>query len=131
MTAEREALIGYRLERASETLAEAELLAQAGHWNGCVNRLYYCCFCAVTALLLERGLSSPKHSGVRSLFNREFVKTGLVAQEMGEQLYNSLFQSRHRGDYDDLVRFDESLVRPWLGEARRFLSKMEALASRP
>ena len=67
---EREALIRYRLERARETLAEAATLAHASHWNGCVNRLYYACFYAVTALLLRKGLGSSKHSGTLGLFNR-------------------------------------------------------------
>ena len=34
-------LINYRLERAKESLEEAKILAQAGHWNTVVNRLYY------------------------------------------------------------------------------------------
>ena len=41
MSAERDILMRYRLERAREILVEAELMAQTGHWNGCVNRLYY------------------------------------------------------------------------------------------
>ena len=40
-------LIHYRLERAQESLDEARLLADAGRWNTCVNRLYYSCFYAV------------------------------------------------------------------------------------
>jgi len=68
------ALVGYRLARARETLEEARLMAQARHWDGCVNRLYYACFYAVTALFVAHGLSSAKHSGVRSLFGQHFVK---------------------------------------------------------
>jgi len=62
--------IRYRIRRAKETLVEAEAMAQIGHWNACVNRLYYACFYAVTALLLQRNLLSSKHTQVRSLLNR-------------------------------------------------------------
>jgi uncharacterized protein (UPF0332 family) len=46
-------LIIYRMSRAKETLQDAELLADGKRWNACVNRLYYSCFYAVSALLLK------------------------------------------------------------------------------
>ena len=58
MTEPLDTLIHYRLERAQESLDEAHLLADAGRWNACVNRLYYSCFYAVSALLVRDGLSS-------------------------------------------------------------------------
>ena len=122
----RATLVRFRLERARETFAEAEMLAHPGHWNGCLNRLYYACFYAVNALLLSQGLSSAKHAGVRDLFNKHFVRTGAVSQEGGE-FYNELFRSRLRGDYDEVTRFDEPTVRPWIDRARGFVSEIERL----
>lgn len=78
MTEGQEDLIRYKLSRAKETLEEAEIMLQTGHPHGAANRIYYACFYVVTALLLKRGLSSSKHSGVVALFNRHFVKPGLV-----------------------------------------------------
>jgi uncharacterized protein (UPF0332 family) len=126
MNAERDVLIRYRLERARETLVEADLMAQSGHWNGCVNRLYYACFYAVTALLLRHDLSAGKHAGVRSLFNRHFVRPGTISAILGK-LYRDLFESRQQGDYQDLVRFEEQQVRPWISEAHRFVAHIEEL----
>ena len=34
-------LIHYRTERADETMEEAGILAERGHYNAAVNRLYY------------------------------------------------------------------------------------------
>ena len=62
------------LVRASETLLEAKLLFETGHFNGSVNRLYYAAFYAARALLAIKGLDSSKHSGVISLFNGEFLQ---------------------------------------------------------
>ncbi len=59
-------LIAYRLQRARETLEDARILAKAARWNTCVNRLYYACFYAISALLATKGLASSKHSGVRA-----------------------------------------------------------------
>jgi uncharacterized protein (UPF0332 family) len=53
VTPEEQALIRYRLERAMETLDEAALLYEKGHLHAYVNRLYYACFYAVSALLLS------------------------------------------------------------------------------
>ena len=40
----RIALVQYRLDRADETIKEAELLAKESHYNAAINRLYYACF---------------------------------------------------------------------------------------
>ena len=109
-----------------EALEEARLLADGERWNACVNRLYYACFYAVSALLLGRNLSSSKHSGVRSLFNLHFVKRGTVSRELGA-LYNDLFENRQKGDYMDFVSFDGGQVRPWISQAEVFVEEIAAL----
>lgn len=65
-----------------------------------------------------------------ALFNRHFVKTGLVSAELAD-LYGELFRNRQRGDYEDFVSFDEAQVRPWLAEARRFVAAIEATLGKP
>jgi uncharacterized protein (UPF0332 family) len=72
----------YRMDRANETLEDARILANAGRWNACVNRLYYACFYAVSALLVLHDLSSSRHAGVRSIFNKHYVKTGRISQDL-------------------------------------------------
>jgi len=97
-------LVLYRMTRADETLEDARILAKAGRWNACVNRLYYACFYAVSALLVRDGLSSSKHAGVRSLFNRQYVKTGKIPKDLA-RIYNDFFEKRQEGDYIDFVSF--------------------------
>jgi len=126
MTKSNKELVLYRLQRARETLEDARILADARRWNPCVNRLYYACFYAVSALLVQAGLSSSKHTGVRSLFNRHFVKTGKVTKEKA-RIFNDLFERRQEGDYMDFVSFEESQVRPWVPEAEAFVDSIAAL----
>ena len=128
MTETREELVAHRLGRARETLADARLLADQKRWSSCVNRLYYACFYAVSALLLHRGLTSTKHTGIRSLFNRHFVKTGEISKELGK-IYNDLFELRQESDYVDLVHFDKGQVLPWVEPAELFLERIEDLAT--
>ena len=129
MTKSNKELALYRLQRARETLEDARILADARRWNPCVNRLYYACFYAVSALLVQAGLSSSKHTGVRSLFNRHFVRTGKVAKEKA-RIFNDLFERRQEGDYMDFVSFEESQVRPWVPEAEAFVDSIAVLVER-
>jgi uncharacterized protein (UPF0332 family) len=122
-------LVTYRLERARESLEEARILLDRGYGNTFVNRLYYACFYAVSALLLTKGLSSAKHSGIRSLFHQNIVKSGLVDLESG-QLYDKLFDNRQKSDYADLVRFDLDEVSDWYDEARRFVDAVEDIVKK-
>lgn len=48
-------LIKLWFEKAQDALASAKLELEQGHLSFTVNRLYYCCFYAVTALLLNDG----------------------------------------------------------------------------
>ena len=122
----REDLIRYKLERSGETLEEAKVMIQTSHLYGAANRIYYACFYAVSALLLSRNLSSPKHSGVLSLFNKNFVKTGLISVELG-RFYSRLFDSRLESDYADLVTIDRVEVQDDIKTAEIFISAVKSL----
>lgn len=116
-------LVLYRMSRADETLEDARILAKAERWNACVNRLYYACFYAVSALLVMEGLSSSKHAGVRSLFNRQYVKPGKIPKDLAK-IYNDLFERRQEGDYIDFVSFQESQVLPWISKAEELVGHL-------
>ena len=120
MNKELNDLILYRIARAREALEEARILADSGHWNACVNRLYYACFYVISALLSKNDLSSSKHSGLRSFFNHHFVKTGMIPKETAI-IYNSLYERRQEGDYEVFVSFEETDVKPWLRDAEMFV----------
>jgi len=92
-----------------------------GHLRSAVNRLYYACFYMVSALLFAEGLASSKHSGVRSLFNRHWIKTGRLPVEMSS-FYRDLFNRRQQGDYDDFVDFAADDVQAWYEQANTFFT---------
>jgi uncharacterized protein len=121
MTEEKLALIEYRLERAQQTLDEAKIMFDAGRINAYVNRLYYACFYAVSALLLTRNLSTSKHSHLRSLLHREFLKTGQIPKEIGAH-FDLLFNSRQKSDYADFVHFKADDVAGWLDSTKQLVN---------
>jgi uncharacterized protein len=129
VTPERQAVIDYRLERAREALQEAGVLLEKGHANACVSRLYYACFCAVSALLLTQDISTRKHSHARSLLHRDYIKPGRVSKEMGDH-YDLLFDSWQKGDYADFAIFDVKEVWPWREPTQLFVDQVADLVAR-
>ncbi len=119
-------LIKYRIDRAKETFEEAILLKNEKHWNTCANRLYYACFYAIIALLEMHSFKYSKHSSVKSLFNRHFVKTGKIDKKYGK-LFNNLFDLRQEADYIDFVYYDAVTVDPLIPEVKEFISNIDKL----
>ncbi len=80
----------------------------------------------MSALLLIKDLSSSKHSGVLSIFNKEFVKEGLVSKELGK-FYNRMFEFRQKSDYEEFSEFKRKDVERWLNQAAKFIEKVEKI----
>lgn len=126
MSDEIKALIIYRLEKADRTLETAKNVA-GNDWDTVANRLYYASYHAVGALLLKFSSKSPKtHSGVKTLFNQHFVKTGLVPSELGV-FYAKVFQMRQDADYADLILFLEEDIKPLIPETEKFINTIKKL----
>ena len=126
MTQPQKELIDYWLKRADETLDEAKVLLKTGHPRGCANRLYYACFYAVNALLIGNNLSSSKHSGVMALFNKHFVKSGIIPVDMGK-FYSGLFENRMESDYGDIVELAEEITEADVEAAFEFIEKIASI----
>lgn len=122
----RQALVQYRLERASETMEEVTLLANESHFNAALNRLYYACFYAASALLVANGFSTSSHAGVKTMLGLHFVSKGLLSNEMGKT-FSRLFEIRHSGDYDDFVYCDKEMVDEYKPKAVKFIEAIKAL----
>jgi len=81
--------IDYRIQSSKETLKAAKLLAENSHWNSAINRLYYSCFYAISALLYKYDIdsnsnsNSNSHAGLKHQFTLRFIKTGLIKKKLG------------------------------------------------
>jgi uncharacterized protein (UPF0332 family) len=82
-------------------------------------------FLCRNALLLKSNLVSAKHTGVRSLYNSNFIATGKIEKHHG-QLYNLLFKYRQQSDYEDLFKVDEHVVQEWLLQTKEFVRDIAA-----
>ena len=116
----RDDYIQYRFHRAKESHEEALILAEKDKWNAVINRLYYSCFYAVSALLLKHDIKTRSHDGTRTQFGLLFIKTGKIDKTYGK-LFTKLFDYRQKGDYGDLYDYDEDIVNPLIGEVKAFI----------
>jgi len=122
----RKSLVEYRINRASETVKEAELLAKEGYYNAAASRLYYACFYAAQALLVANNLTTATHAGVKTMLGLQFVSKGILEKEHGKT-FSRLFEIRHSGDYDDFVYCDKEMINEYTPKAKSFINKITEL----
>jgi uncharacterized protein (UPF0332 family) len=115
--------ISYRLSRARSALRAAEGLLQLGELPDAVNRLYYACFYAVTALLSSEGVTTSRHTGVISKFGELWTQPGRFPRQMGRFVHD-MFERRLEGDYGDQASFERAEVEAWLAETRSFVERI-------
>ena len=104
----------YRLQQAEESLDEAKYLFDGNRSSrSVINRAYYAMFYSVLALLIFEPYSSSKHSGVLSYFNRKFIRTGLLPEDLGRAV-NKAFE----------VILERDQVAPFIEMARKFIDSV-------
>ena len=108
-SSDREEYVKYRIEKAKETLEVVDLLVENKKWNSAINRLYYAAYYAVSGLLILSETNAKTHTGVKTHFFLDFVKTGKIELRLGK-VYADLFDWRQKGDYGDFFDFSEDDV---------------------
>ncbi|MDE7468043.1 MAG: HEPN domain-containing protein [Muribaculaceae bacterium] len=125
-TQARADLIAYKLDKANKTVKEADLLADAGFFNACVNRLYYAAYYAASALMISQQLETATHKGIKTMLGMRFIQPGLLDPECG-RIYQQLFDSRQAADYDDFVYNDQSTYDELRPKTLKFISAVTRL----
>jgi len=116
-------IVVYWLEKAAQDLASARENLSAGRLQNAVRDAYFACFHSFSAVLMQAGRTFRKHSEVRSILHRDYVKTKKMAIEWGKH-YDWLFDNRQKADYRPLVVFDLEQVRDILEKSEGFVREM-------
>jgi uncharacterized protein (UPF0332 family) len=118
------AIVTYRIEQAEESVKDANLLLDSGgSLRSVINRSYYTMFYAALALIAAKGTGSSKHSGVISIFDREYVKTRVFPGEMSKLLHKA-FHLRQESDYKEFFLLTKEEVIEIKRGAENFLKKI-------
>lgn len=123
---ERRELVAYRINKSKETFSEIDLLIQNKLWNTAVNRLYYACYYAVIAILIDRKIETLTHSGARQMFGLHFIKSGILEKDIGK-FYSQIFDLRQTGDYEDFIDFSQDQVLDLIVPAQQLINQIEAI----
>ena len=121
-------IVRYRIENAHRTLGEIKVLIENKFYNTAVNRMYYACYYAASAMLVANHIKTKSHDGVKQMLSQHFVKTGKVSAELGKS-YSLLFDKRTKGDYNDLFDNDETTCKELYPKAKSFVEHFTQLAN--
>ena len=121
MTPETQALINFRLEQATASLNEARLLVQQDMRLGAMDRIYFTMFYGACALLATKEFGPSRDGNVAAKFHREFVKTGLIPQEIGDR-FKRATQLHHDSDLGSKTPPDSDRLQELLVDADSFLT---------
>lgn len=117
----------YRLAVAKRLLKEVDVNVQYEFWNSAMNRMYYACFHAVSALLFQLGITGiKKHSGVKQMFAMHVISAGLMEVKWSH-FYSALFECRSEADYEDFKEYTKEEVMEILPMAREFVENIECI----
>ncbi len=91
-----------------------------------MNRGYYACFYAASALFLQEEKTFTKHTGLRGALHRDLVKGGRLAPEWG-RVFDRLFENRQRGDYLELYEFEQEQAAILVEGAEGFVAEIRCM----
>jgi uncharacterized protein (UPF0332 family) len=114
------------LDEANEKLEASKSLMDNGFFDDSVSRSYYAIYNAAKAALVSKDLDAKTHSGLISLFSKEFVKTGEIKVEVGKAM-SHVQEGREKADYEPLIDADREEAEEMLEKAEAFVSAVEDL----
>jgi uncharacterized protein (UPF0332 family) len=90
------------MQKAERSLKVSRDLIESENYDFALSRAYYAMYYAATALLLTKDMKFSKHSAVIASFGREFVKSGLLSEDLYGYLIKG-FRERQKGDYEIMI----------------------------
>ena len=129
MTSETQDLITLRLTQAADSLTEAGLLVERGMRLGAMDRIYYTMFYSACALLATKEFGPSRDGNVMGKFQREFVKTGLIPQEVGDR-FKRTTHMHQEADLGAKSPPDTNRLRELLADAESFLTTAKLFLGR-
>lgn len=122
----RHNIVNYRLSSAHNALGEVLSLARDQYFNAAISRMYYACYHAASALLINYGIEARTHTGVRQMLGKEFVLTGILSRNVNK-FYTDLFSKRQNGDYEDFINYTSEDIEDLYPQAVSFIETWERI----
>lgn len=107
------------LDRAEDTLKEAETILKMDMVLAAANRTYYSIFYCMSALLITEDIVSKTHKGTMVRFSQLFIKTGKLPDKLSVWARKAE-ELRQTADYDFSSEIDGDQVKEALDNAQQF-----------
>jgi len=107
------------LERAEDTLQDAEQILKMGLILAAVNRTYYGTYYCIHALLLTEEIITKTHQGANVKFNELFIKTERLPRILSQWASEAL-ELRQQADYDMTSTIADDKAEMLLQNAHKF-----------
>lgn len=116
------------MEKAADALAAARQ-TMGTHPSASVNRAYYACFYAASAVLITMGHRFVKHAGVRSAIHKYLIREGRLPRQLGDE-YDNLMKVRQQADYETLVSWTTTQAMDAINAAEQIVTALRVLLPR-
>lgn len=114
----------YRLEKAKEDFAVAELTLEHEQYRSANNRAYYAIYHAITAILALDKVAFKRHKDTLGHFNKEYVKNNIFPRELGHRIAVAQ-EIRQASDYDDFYIATRAQAVEQIETAKRVIELVE------
>ena len=123
---QKRSAVAAEIARGGDAVEEARLLLGANKYAGAVSRAYYGAFHYARALLITVGEEPRTHGGLSRLLQRDFVRGGRMAPEVGA-LLSRLMTLRQDADYTAEYVFSPGMARQEVEDAETFVAAARAI----
>lgn len=122
---ERKSIVTLEIEKAENTYARIQTLADNDMWDFVANRLYYEAFHAILALLINDGHKTVTHRGIVAMFGMHYIKTGIFSIAEGK-MYARLQSMRDEADYNCSFSAEKEDIEPYILPVGEFIRKVKS-----
>jgi len=113
------------MEKADDALRTAKRERELSPPSS-LNRAYYACFYAATAVLISEGRQFVKHAGVRSAIHKYLIHEGHLPKELGDA-YDNLMSVRQKADDEAIVNWTPQQAAEAMEVAERIVTALRIL----
>jgi len=116
------------LDRASDKLTAAEVLANQEYFDDAISRTFSGLLFCARALLLTKDISSEDPAEIIDKFTGEFVKKKIVDEEMGKLLKDTKLLAE-KADFSPSFGVSEEKIKGLMEQAEMFMEQVEDIIS--
>ena len=105
------------INKSSRAIKSSQREYGSGDYDYACSRAYYAVFYLLEGVLLLDKKAFSKHSAVISVFNRDYIKTGVFPMEFSKHI-KYLLKRREIGDYSFSIRVGQEDAKNCISKAK-------------